>query len=146
MVGSVEFAEDRDRLRWAISTYRQLEENNNMTRIIFPWILTPMFLKNIYLAARLYLSYMSVIKRRQASGQRRDDATQYLLDRGDEPANIIKVSQLASHWMRESRELTQALPDPDWCNMGRRSDHGCYRIVAICAALYQSRVERKVQS
>jgi len=90
-VGATEIAEDREKLDTTLSLFETIEQTATPTQVIFPWLPSPALFKRFYAGTRMYLIFQKIVKQRQQSGRREEDALQFLVDQGDDINKIIQV-------------------------------------------------------
>jgi len=69
--------------------FETFESLSSTAHVVFPWLPTPRHIKRLYKGARLAMVFQRVIEKRKATGKRREDAIQYLMDTGTSFKNII---------------------------------------------------------
>lgn len=105
VVGVAEWLEDEAVLRRVLSAFCGFEKSCSSVRMVFPWLPTPTWAKKLFHGAVLYTSIMNVVKRRKETGDRRDDALQFLMDHDKD---IARVSRPSHHTARP--DACQATP------------------------------------
>ena len=91
-VGCNEIANDPALLAKTLSYFEIIEQSATPVVVIFPWLPTLSKLKRTYAGGRLYMLFQSIVNNRKKTGQRDEDALQFLIDQGDDVAKIIGVS------------------------------------------------------
>lgn len=91
-VGATEIAESPELLRTTLHYFELLERSASATRIAFPWLPTRGYLTQMYVGARLYSIFDKFATQRRTTGQRYDDALQFLLDSDTEMVRVLSVS------------------------------------------------------
>ncbi|KAM7203021.1 cytochrome P450 6A1 [Rhypophila sp. PSN 637] len=89
MVGPTEFVERPEMLDKTMHYFESYESALSATRVVFPWMLTWNWAKQMYYGAKLFNTLDSVVKERKKTGRRPDDALQFLLDGGDGLVRIL---------------------------------------------------------
>ncbi|KAF3771184.1 cytochrome P450 [Cryphonectria parasitica EP155] len=79
-VGAVEIANDPALSAKTLKLFEEVERNASTMRIIFPWLPTLGWLRQMYAGARLYGIFDSIAKARKAEGRREEDTMQVFLD------------------------------------------------------------------
>jgi cytochrome P450 len=90
MLGAAEIADDPQKLEEALKMFEMIDSSATATSVMFPKFPSPALLKRSYAGARLYMMIDKIIKKRAASGEKHDDALQYLLDQGDRAERIVQ--------------------------------------------------------
>ncbi|KAH7113274.1 cytochrome P450 [Dendryphion nanum] len=92
MVGAEELADDPVLLESFLKYFMMIESTATATTIMFPSLPTPGMLKRTYAGARLYMIVEKIVKQREKTGEKHDDALQFLLDQGDRMFKIIEFT------------------------------------------------------
>lgn len=90
MVGADEIAEDPKALAETLRLFEMIDNSATMISVMFPKFPSPAVLKRSYAGARLYFMLENIIKTRQSSDEKHDDALQYLLDQGDRTFKVVE--------------------------------------------------------
>ncbi|KAF2157541.1 cytochrome P450 [Myriangium duriaei CBS 260.36] len=88
-VACKEAAEDRQMLDTLLYLFEQVESCATPTLIMYPSLPTYSKLKRVYAGGRIYFIFDKLIKQRQKTGRREDDAMQYMMDLGDSTLDVI---------------------------------------------------------
>lgn len=91
ILGFSEVAEDTGVLKRTLAIFEQFESSSSTARIVFPWLITPGLVLRFIAGARFYLTFLNIIKNRQANNITRDDALDYFLRNEVDSDTIIKV-------------------------------------------------------
>ncbi|KAH8896930.1 cytochrome P450 6A1 [Thozetella sp. PMI_491] len=89
MVGAFEIAEDPKLLDYTLSVFQQFEKYDDPTGIVFPWLPTWGYLARLSLTLKLFWLFRSIVKKRQGTGQKKNDTFQSLLDTGYSLQQIV---------------------------------------------------------
>lgn len=95
-VGATEIAESPQLLQKTFSQFLQFEGQTSMARIIFPWMITPRYVSQLFTATRLYIVIFNILNRRQRQHKQANDTLQVLLDKGESPRTIVEVRPSAA--------------------------------------------------
>ncbi|CCF32569.1 cytochrome P450 6A1 [Colletotrichum higginsianum] len=90
MVGADDIADDAQLLEQTLALFETIEASATATSVMFPKVPSPALLKRTYAGTKLYFLIEGIIKKRTASGEKHDDALQYMLDQGDRTFRIIE--------------------------------------------------------
>lgn len=90
-IGVVDFARG-DMLQWTLSMFERSERSPSLAHIVFPWLATPTSIIQSYASRRLKASIMEIINKRTETGNRADDALQYIYDLEGDADKVVKVS------------------------------------------------------
>jgi cytochrome P450 len=90
MVGADEIADDLQVLEETLKLFELIDNSATATSVMFPKFPSPAVLKRNYAGTRLYFLVEDIIKKRAASGEKHDDALQYMLDQGDRTFKIVE--------------------------------------------------------
>jgi cytochrome P450 len=90
MVGAEDIANDPVLLEQTLKYFEMIDASATATSVMFPRFPTPAVLKRTYAGARLYMMLEKIVKGRAESGEKQDDALQYLIDQGDRMHKIIE--------------------------------------------------------
>ncbi|KAF2868144.1 cytochrome P450 [Massariosphaeria phaeospora] len=90
MVGAFEMAEDPVLLEQTLQLFEMIDRSATATAVMFPKFPSPAILKRQYAGARLYMMVEKIAKQRADTGEKHDDALQYMLDCGDRMFKIIE--------------------------------------------------------
>jgi cytochrome P450 len=90
MVGADDIANDPVLLERTLKYFEMIDASATATSIMFPKFPSPAVLKRTYAGARLYMMVEKIVKQRAESGEKQDDALQYLIDQGDRMHKIIE--------------------------------------------------------
>lgn len=91
-VGATEIAESPELLRKTLKMFEDMEGAASATRIAFPWLPTRAYFTQMMVGAQLYSTFNNIAKERKASGQRYEDAMQFLLDSDVDMIRVLSVS------------------------------------------------------
>jgi hypothetical protein len=91
-VGAKDLAEDKKLLSRTLNLYEKFEHTTSPMKVVFPWFPTPKWCLKMYYGVKLHSVFQQVIRKRQRTGLRLDDAVQQLLDEGESPLGITGVS------------------------------------------------------
>lgn len=106
-VGATEIAESPELLEKTLKMFEDMEGAASATRIAFPWLPTRAYLTQMMVGAQLYSTFNNIAKERKATGQRYEDAMQFLLDSDVDMIRVLSVSRpLMSRYL--SRQITSA--------------------------------------
>jgi len=89
MVGPTEFAESPEMLDKTLRLFNIIEKSLSPSRVVFPWLPTWGYLKQLFYGAKLYSALNGVVNARRKEGRRVDDALQFLMDSGDDIVRIL---------------------------------------------------------
>ncbi|KAK3326234.1 cytochrome P450 6A1 [Apodospora peruviana] len=87
-VGATEFAESPKMLEKTLHWFEVIESSTSATRIIFPWLPTPGYIRQMIYGARIYTTLNRVMNERKKTGRRVEDSLQFLMDSG---ANVVRI-------------------------------------------------------
>lgn len=90
MVGADDIANDPVLLEQTLKHFEMIDQSATATSVMFPKFPSPAVLKRTYAGARLYMMVEKIVKQRAESGEKHDDALQYMLDQGDRMFKIIE--------------------------------------------------------
>ncbi|KAF2019854.1 cytochrome P450 6A1 [Aaosphaeria arxii CBS 175.79] len=90
MVGADEIAEDPQLLESCLKYFEMIDQSATAASVMFPKFPSPALLKRTYAGAQLYRMVQGLVKKRADSGEKHDDALQYMLDQGDRMFKIIE--------------------------------------------------------
>lgn len=125
MVGAEELADDPILLEAFLKYFMMIESTATATTIMFPSLPTPGMLKRTYAGARLYMIMEKIVKQREKTGEKRDDALQFLLDQGDRMYKIIEFTVgalfagLLNTGINAAWILIWLTANPDWIEKAR---------------------------
>ncbi|VUC25709.1 unnamed protein product [Clonostachys rosea] len=88
-IGASEIAEDPELFNRTLSIFEQFESRTSVLKLFLPWLPTPNFIIRMYSGARLYKTFLDIIKSREKSGKRVDDAFQHIIDTGASTSDVI---------------------------------------------------------
>ncbi|KAH6656578.1 cytochrome P450 6A1 [Truncatella angustata] len=88
-VGATEIVEDPKMLSYTLGIFEAFERSTSNLRIIFPWLPTPKHLYRMYNGARLYMVFDKLVKERQRTGTKHEDALQFLIEQGADAQDIV---------------------------------------------------------
>lgn len=91
-VGATEIAEDPGLSAKTLDLFEAVERNASTYRIIFPWLPTLGWMKQMYAGAQLYSIIDNIARKRKAEGRREDDAVQVLIDQDQPMVKLLTVS------------------------------------------------------
>ncbi|KAF2263282.1 cytochrome P450 6A1 [Lojkania enalia] len=90
VVGADEIAQDPKLLESTLKYFEMIDQSATAAAVMFPKLPSPALLKRTYAGARLYMMVKKIVQQRTKSGEKHDDALQYLLDQGDRMFKIIE--------------------------------------------------------
>ncbi|KAI1296336.1 cytochrome P450 6A1 [Xylaria venustula] len=88
-VGANDIAEDPKMLKHTLSIFDWFESADSFAKVIFPWLPTVNHYMRLYYGAKLAFVFRDIIEKRKKTGQKGNDALQFLIDRGLTLANIV---------------------------------------------------------
>ncbi|KAK1948823.1 cytochrome P450 6A1 [Colletotrichum sublineola] len=88
-LGATEIAESPSLLDKSLRLVDEINRNNSTARIIFPFAITPTYLRRFVAAGRLYLMFRKLEQDRRRTGRREQDTLQFLMDEGEDTLKII---------------------------------------------------------
>ncbi|EFQ35227.1 cytochrome P450 6A1 [Colletotrichum graminicola M1.001] len=88
-LGATEIAESPSLLDKSLRLVDEINQNNSTARIIFPFAITPTYLRRFVAAGRLYLMFRKLEQDRRRTGRREQDTLQFLMDEGEDTLKII---------------------------------------------------------
>lgn len=94
MVGPTEFAESPKMLDDTLRLFNIIEKSLSPSRVVFPWLPTFGYIKQVFYGAKLFSALNGVISARRKEGRRVEDALQFLMDSGD---NIVRILMCMWH-------------------------------------------------
>ena len=80
MVGADEIAQDPVLCEHVMKLFEMIDSSATATAVMFPKFPSPALIKRTYAGARLYFLMEKIVKKRAESGEKHDDALQYMLD------------------------------------------------------------------
>lgn len=90
MVGCEELADNPVLLETFLKYFEMIDQSATAAAVMFPKIPSPAILRRTYAGARLYMMIEGFVKKRAETGEKHDDALQFLLEQGDKTFNIIQ--------------------------------------------------------
>ncbi|KAF2123378.1 cytochrome P450 [Dothidotthia symphoricarpi CBS 119687] len=90
VVGADEIADDAKVLEDTLKHFESIDSSGSATSVMFPKLPSPAVLKRTYAGLQIYTMIESIVKKRAASGEKHDDALQYMLDQGDKTYAIVE--------------------------------------------------------
>lgn len=90
IVGADEIAEDPKLLNDTLKYFGIMDQSATAAAIMFPKFPSPAIIKRMYAGARLFMMVENIVKKRAESGEKHDDALQYMLDDGDRTFRIVE--------------------------------------------------------
>jgi hypothetical protein len=99
-IGFEEIANDEKLLTQIMSRHRKFEGLISHAHIVFPWLMTPVYIWRIVMAGLLYLDFSKILARRKKEGRREDDSVQILLDKDESHGAVIEVNEHATIFSR----------------------------------------------
>lgn len=110
-LGPSEIANDPELLAKTLHLFGDIERGASPMRIIFPWLPTVGWVRQVVAGARMYAILDKIVKRRKAEGRTEEDSLQFLMDTGANTKDILTVSLLDrslknnfQRWMKFGRE------------------------------------------
>lgn len=98
-LGATEIAENESLLRHTLNVFETFEKSTSLLRIIFWWLPTPNYLVRLVAGARLYSVIMKILDRRRSTGERKDDALQYIYEQDGDDDKVVRVSASAYEFL-----------------------------------------------
>ena len=96
MVGCDEIAENQELGDTTLQLFESFEKSTSPTRMVLPWLPTPGYIRRMSTGAKLYFTFDKIMKERERTSVRRNDAFQFFLDQGATVVLIIKVRYRSS--------------------------------------------------
>ncbi|WQF80831.1 Putative cytochrome P450 [Colletotrichum destructivum] len=90
LVGADEVANSPEQLNRVLCLFEDIAEGASPLRVMFPMIPTLQHVKRMVAGARLHGILQGFVDGRRASGRKEDDALQFLIDAGENPAGITE--------------------------------------------------------
>lgn len=100
VVGATEIAESDLLLRKTFSTFLKFERSTCNTRVVFPWLPTPLYVLRLFSATILYVRILRILNRRKKEDRREKDALALLTVKGETSHQVAEVSGLGQHCSR----------------------------------------------
>lgn len=94
VIGAKEIAESKDLCTKTLNLFELIEKGASPTRIIFPWLPTPAYIRRMTASLKLYETFSELVQDRKNNGIKGDDALQSLIDSGRNMSDIVGVSQI----------------------------------------------------
>lgn len=94
VVVSDDIADDPKLLNDTLRYFEMIEASSTAMGIIIPWLPTPTAARRTYAGAKLYMIIKKIIDDRVATGKKKEDSLQYMLDMGD---NIVQIIEVITH-------------------------------------------------
>ncbi|KAI1753783.1 cytochrome P450 6A1 [Xylaria castorea] len=88
-VGANDIASDPKLLKHTLSIFDWFEKSDSFAKVIFPWLPTVNHYLRMYYGAKLAFVFRDIIEKRKKTGQKGNDALQFLIDRGLTLPNIV---------------------------------------------------------
>ncbi|KAI1427957.1 cytochrome P450 6A1 [Xylaria sp. FL1777] len=88
-VGANEIAEDPKMLKHTLSIFDWFEKSDSFAKVIFPWLPTLNHYMRLYYGAKLAFVFRDIIAKRKKTGEKGNDALQFLMDRGLSLTSIV---------------------------------------------------------
>ncbi|KAI0799377.1 cytochrome P450 6A1 [Xylaria sp. FL0064] len=88
-VGANDIAENPKLLKHTLSIFDWFEKADSFAKVIFPWLPTVNHYMRLYYGAKLAFVFRDIIEKRKKTGQKGNDALQFLIDRGLTLPNIV---------------------------------------------------------
>lgn len=89
MVGPTEFVERPELLDQTLHYFEKFESSMSTARVVVPWLPTYSYAKQLFYGAKLYGVMSGVVKERNRTGHRVNDALQFLMDTGEDLIKIL---------------------------------------------------------
>lgn len=91
-LGPTEIANDQKMLDKTLHMFIEIERGSSPMRIIFPWLPTVGWLRQMIAGARMYSVFRKIAERRKAEERKEDDAFQVIMDTGADVMSVTAVS------------------------------------------------------
>ncbi|GAP85097.1 putative cytochrome p450 6a1 [Rosellinia necatrix] len=88
-LGANEVADDEKLLRYTLDIFQTFQQCESPTRVAIPWMPTWNYVRQYYCGLKLAIVFKDIIRKRQATGKRDNDALQFLIDQGGTLQEII---------------------------------------------------------
>ncbi|KAI1328546.1 cytochrome P450 6A1 [Xylariaceae sp. FL0255] len=88
-VGANDIAENPKLLKKTLDIFDWFERADSYLKVIFPWLPTPNSLLRLYYGAKLAFVFRDIIEKRKKTGERGNDALQFLIDRDNTLSDIV---------------------------------------------------------
>lgn len=92
IVGATEIAESDSLLRDNFGTFLKFERSTCNTRVIFPWLPTPLYFVRLFSAIKLYMRILNIVNQRNKEQRREEDGLAVLMDKCETPRQAAEVS------------------------------------------------------
>lgn len=125
MVGADEIAEDPELSESTLKLFEMIDQSATAAAVMFPKFPSPAVIKRTYAGARLYMMVEKLVKQRAESGEKYDDALQYMLDQGDRTFKIIEFvvgalfAGLLNSGINAAWVMCYLATNPEWLNKAR---------------------------
>jgi sterol 14-demethylase len=93
-VGASEIARDRKLQDTTLHLFETIERSTKPYQVMFPWLPSPALFQRYLAGTRMYMIFSKIVNNRKKNNHRKDDALQFLIDKGDDLNRIIAVSCL----------------------------------------------------
>ncbi|KAI2642112.1 cytochrome P450 6A1 [Xylaria nigripes] len=88
-LGANDIAGDPKLLKHTLSIFDWFEKSDSFAKVIFPWLPTLNHALRMYYGAKLAFTFRDIIEKRKRTGQKGNDALQFLIDRGLSLKDIV---------------------------------------------------------
>lgn len=92
VIGFNEIADSEELCSTTLKLFECIENGTSPSRIIFPWLPTPAFLRRLTAGIKLYRIFKRLIEVKEAAGQRVDEAPESVTKGGRPIEEVIGVS------------------------------------------------------
>ncbi|KAI9723793.1 MAG: hypothetical protein M1828_004043 [Chrysothrix sp. TS-e1954] len=92
-VGCDDIAEDPATLTKVLHMYEGIEKSATPATLMFPSLPWPAVISRYWSGFKMYMIFKRISDERKRTGKKRDDCLQFLLDQGDDTANVISFVQ-----------------------------------------------------
>lgn len=110
-VGANDIADDPKLLKHTLAIFDWFEKSDSYAKVIFPWLPTVNNWLRMYYGAKLAFVFRDIIERRKKTGQKGNDALQFLIDRGLGLQEIVGVCFLFFSFIKKKAHPVLDLMD-----------------------------------